>query len=53
MILQKVEEIDWVAIRNLTVEQRTANFHQLCAELAAQAVADGEVADVAAFGRGL
>jgi hypothetical protein len=52
-MIQAVEEIDCVVTRNLTVEQRNTNFHQLCAELAAQAVADGEVTDVADFGRAL
>jgi hypothetical protein len=53
MTLQKVDEIDWESIRNLTVEQRNVNFHRLCDELAAQAVADGEVTDAADFGKGL
>jgi hypothetical protein len=51
--MKSVEEIDWDAIRNLTIEQRNANFHRLCDELATQALADGAATDVATFGRGL
>jgi hypothetical protein len=51
MTEKTVEEIDWDAIRKLTSEQRKFNFDRRRAELAAQAVADGGVADVATFGR--
>jgi hypothetical protein len=47
MTLKKVEEPDWDAIRKLTPEQRRVNFDRRRAELAAQAVANGEVADAA------
>jgi hypothetical protein len=51
--MKSVEEIDWEAIRNLTVEQRNINFYRYRDELAAQAVAEGKVTEVAAFGRAL
>jgi hypothetical protein len=50
---KRSEEPDWNAIRKLTPEQRKVNFDHLRAELAAQAFADGEVADVVDFGRAL
>jgi hypothetical protein len=53
MTSQKLEEVDWEKIRNLTVEQRNAKFLHHCEKLAAQALADGEVTDVADFGRAL
>jgi hypothetical protein len=53
MTKTKVEEPDWDVIRKLTPGQRKVNFDRRRAELAAQAVANGEVADAADFGRAL
>jgi hypothetical protein len=53
MTKKSVEEPDWDVIRKLTPEQRKVNFDRRRAELAAQAFADGEVADAADFGRAL
>ena len=50
---KRAEEAHWVAIRNLTPEQRRAKFLRHNDELAAQALAKGEVTDVAEFGRAL
>jgi hypothetical protein len=53
MTKKKAEEPDWDAIRKLTPEQRRAKFLRHREELAAQALADGKITDVAVFGRAL
>jgi hypothetical protein len=50
---KSVEEPDWDAIRRLTPELRKTNFLRHRAELAAQALATGEVTEVIDFGRAL